>query len=84
MFLEWGAIKLGLYLFSLGADMNALDILSVIGYNYVGLIVTVTVDMMFGTYGKWATFVYVGIAMFFFVVRNHAGLLVHTDLVLKN
>lgn len=69
-FLQWGAIKLGLYLLSLGSDLNSFDILSVIGYNYVGLISTVSAGLLFGFYGKWATFAYTSLAMFFFVLRS--------------
>lgn len=68
MFLEWGIIKLGLYVFSLGADLNALDILAVIGYNFVGMIFTVVADLLLGYYAKWFVFGYVSLAMFFFVV----------------
>lgn len=69
-FLEWGAIKLGLYLFNLGADLNSFEILSVIGYNYVGLIISLLVGLLFGSHGKWAAFGYSSVAMFFFVLRS--------------
>jgi hypothetical protein len=69
VFLEWGIIKLGLYVFSLGADLNALDILAVIGYNFVGMIFTVVADLLLGNYAKWFVFSYVSLAMFFFVVQ---------------
>lgn len=50
--------------------MSALDILAIIGYNYIGMIITIAVDLVFGSYGKWATFTYVSLAMFFFVLRS--------------
>lgn len=67
-FFEWGAIKLGLYLLNIGVDLSSLDILSLIGYNYVGLIAAVSAGIFFGAYGKWAAYAYSCITMFFFVV----------------
>lgn len=69
-FLEWGAIKLGLYLFNIGVDLNSLDILSLIGYNYVGLIAAVVAGILFGTYGKWLAFAFTTASMTFFVLRS--------------
>ncbi len=67
-FLEWGAIKLGMYLLNLGADLSTLDILSIVGYNYVGMISAIFIGLILGSYGKWIAFAYSSVCMFFFIV----------------
>lgn len=70
-FLQWGAVKLGLYLLNIGVDLSSLDILALIGYNYVGILGAITASLLIGSYGKWAVFAYNSITTFFFVVLSN-------------
>jgi hypothetical protein len=63
-------VKLGAYLLSLGKDVTVLDMLSIIGYNFVPLIVTLLADLFLGRTGKYVAFTYCSLAMAFFMLRS--------------
>lgn len=73
-------VKLGCYILSITSDASPtiLDILAMIGYNYVGLIVTALIDLATGgsKYFKYPVFLYVSLAMAFFMVRCYCTVLV--------
>ena len=63
-------VKLGAYLLSLNSDVFLLDMLAIIGYNFIPLIATMSVDLFLGRMAKWLTFLYCGLAMGFFMLRS--------------
>lgn len=70
IFCEVVLVKLGAYLLSLGNEVFLLDMLAIIGYNFVPLIVTMLVGLCAGRMAKWITFGYCGVAMGFFMLRS--------------
>lgn len=68
--LELLLVKLGGYILSVSADISLLDILALIGYNYVALIGSLWADVLLGKWGKYGTFAYMSIAMAFFMLRT--------------
>jgi YIF1 protein len=72
--IELFLIKLSCYLMGVGDSLHILDFLSLIGYNFVGLIVTMLVKFLMGETAKYAAFVYTSISMSIYVVMllgNH-------------
>lgn len=63
-------VKIGAYLLSLGNDVSILDMLAIIGYNFVPLILTLLADLFLGRVGKYTTFAYCSLAMAFFMLRS--------------
>lgn len=63
-------VKLGAYLLSLGNDVYIIDMLAIIGYNFVPLIVTMLAGLCAGRMAKWLAFSYCGVAMGFFMLRS--------------
>jgi len=63
-------VKVGAYLLSIGSEMSFLDMLAIIGYNFVPLIVTLSMDLLFGRTARLLTFTYTSLAMAFFMLRS--------------
>lgn len=63
-------VKLGAYLLSLGNDVQLLDMLAIIGYNFVPLIVALLADLFLGRAAKYAAFAYCSVSMGFFMLRS--------------
>lgn len=63
-------VKFGAYLLNLANDVVLLDVLAIIGYNFVLLIVTLLADLFLGRLGKYAAFAYSMLAMTFFMLRS--------------
>jgi hypothetical protein len=63
-------VKVGGHLLSVSADISLLDILALIGYNYVALIGSVGAGVFLGRWGKYGTFAYMSLAMTFFMLRT--------------
>jgi hypothetical protein len=63
-------VKGGAYLLQLGADVSILDMLAIIGYNFVPLIVTMLADLAGGSLGRKLVFAYCSLAMAFFMLRS--------------
>jgi hypothetical protein len=70
IFCELLLVKLGAYLLSLGNDVTILDMLAIIGYNFVPLIVTLLADLFLGRAFKYIAFTYCSLAMAFFMLRS--------------
>jgi hypothetical protein len=67
--IELVLIKLSCYLMGVGDSIHILDFLSLIGYNFVGLIITMLVKLFWGESAKYITFFYTSISMSIYVVR---------------
>ena len=67
---ELGLVKLGAYLLNFASDVSLLDMLAIVGYNFVPLIVTLIIDLLFGRVGKYTAFIYTSLAMAFFMLRS--------------
>lgn len=63
-------VKLGAYLLNLGNDVSILDMLAIIGYNFVPLIVTLLFDLFLGRTARLLAFLYCSLAMAFFMLRS--------------
>lgn len=67
---EVGLVKLGSYILNLGADIQLLDSLALIGYNFVGLIISTCAHLVGGMRAKYLFFSYCSIAMLVFTLRS--------------
>lgn len=70
IFVELALVKLGTYLLNFASDVSLLDMLAIIGYNFVPLIVTLLADLLLGRIGKYSAFLYSSLAMAFFMLRS--------------
>lgn len=62
-------IKASCYFMGVADQVHLLDFLAMIGYNFVGIIVSILVSLVAGKTGKYVCFLYTSIAMSFFIVR---------------
>jgi hypothetical protein len=67
-------IKLGCYLLNIssteGNAISALDILSYVGYKYVGILLTMVGYLLFGNPGYFSLFFYTAFTTTFFILRT--------------
>lgn len=68
--LELVIVKFGAYLLGFGSEVYVLDMIAVIGYNFVPLIITLLSGLIFGRMGRYAGFIYCSFAMAFFMLRS--------------
>lgn len=68
--LEVLLVKLGAYLLSLDNGVAIIDMLAIIGYNFVPLIVTLLGELFLGRTARLVFFAYCSLAMAFFMLRS--------------
>ena len=66
--LELFLIKILCFFMGVANQVHILDFLSIIGYNFVGIIFTSLLTCTIGLTGKYIGFIYCSFSMFFFVV----------------
>lgn len=72
IFIEFCLIRLGTYLLNIGGEGTVVDLFSYSGYKFVGIIVTLLVQLLnFRGWMYWSVFVYVFCANAFFLVGRN-------------
>jgi hypothetical protein len=67
---ELALVKLGAYLLNFGAEVHIIDMVAVIGYNFVPLVVTQLAELLFGRVGRLAAFAWCSLAVGWFMLRS--------------
>jgi hypothetical protein len=63
-------VKVGGYVLGVSADISLLEVMAVIGYNYVALVCSLLAGFFGSSIAKYCMFTYCSIAMTFFLLRS--------------
>lgn len=77
--LELLVVRVGGYLLGVAADISLLDIMAMIGYNYVCLVASLVANLTGGPWAKYGVFAYGSVAMAFFLLRSLRHLVLPFD-----
>jgi hypothetical protein len=67
---ELAMLKIGGFILNISNEFALFDFIAVLGYGFVGVIVTLLMTLFFGSLGKTVAFIYTSVSTFFFSVLS--------------
>lgn len=78
--IELFVVKFGSFIFGIGLNVSILDITPYVIYKYVAVNIILIVGLLLGFHGTVASFLYLGSALMFFLLRSFRNILLTDDI----